>query len=161
MSIFKPSRKLKGTQQVPAGLCTSHGQQATSSALAPPDCGLCMLISTGLQMHSITRDTGGVQWDTPWELVTISCWPLYATGSDLESRHCYICVFVLSILELGRQSSQYKDLSLCPGTHVSVQAWAGEMAQWVKALSVKPNDPSLIPEIQIIEGENQLQQVVI
>lgn len=35
------------------------------------------------------------------------------------------------------------------------------MAQWVKALDAKPDDLSSVPGIHIIEGENQLLEVVL
>lgn len=35
------------------------------------------------------------------------------------------------------------------------------MAHWVKALATKPDDPSWIPRMHMVEGENELLQVVL
>lgn len=35
------------------------------------------------------------------------------------------------------------------------------MAQWVKEFTAKPEDPRSIPRSHLVEGENQLQQVVL
>lgn len=37
---------------------------------------------------------------------------------------------------------------------------AGRIAQWVKILATKPNNLSLNPGLHMVEGENQLLQVV-
>ena len=38
---------------------------------------------------------------------------------------------------------------------------ASETAQWVKALVIKPNDPSSIPGTHMVEGESSLAQIVL
>lgn len=59
-----------------------------------------------------------------------------------------------------RTQRQKSGLSEAERTGIEKQLRAGEVAQWVEALSVKLEDPSSKPRTRTVEGESLLQQVV-
>ena len=44
---------------------------------------------------------------------------------------------------------------------IKVEEGAAEVAQWVRASAIKPEDPSLIPSTHLVGGENLLLDVVL
>lgn len=48
----------------------------------------------------------------------------------------------------------------CFLSKISFKDGEGELAHWAKVFATKTNDPSLIPGIYMVEGDNQISLVV-
>lgn len=69
-------------------------------------------------------------------------------------------IFISSVLASFLSIFSYRSLHF-QGLKTDTISGASDLVQLTKVFAVKPGDLSLVPRIHVVEGENQLTQVVL